>query len=84
MSWRPSALNVSFVTLAGWALFLGVFTGRAELVVVAVPLVVALLAGRRSGEPPAMRVDHAVSADRVLEDERLTGTVTIRFRTTTG
>lgn len=78
MSWRPSALNVSFVTLAGWALFLGVLTGRSDLVIVAVPLVVALLIGRRAGATPTLRVDHTVSSDRVLEDERLTVTVTIR------
>jgi uncharacterized protein (DUF58 family) len=78
VNWRPTALNVSFLTLAGWALFLGVLTGRADLVVIAVPLIVALVAGRRTVAPPVVRINHAVSADRVLEDERLTVTVTIR------
>jgi uncharacterized protein (DUF58 family) len=78
MSWRPSALNVSFLTLAGWALFLGVLTGRGDLVIVAVPLVVALLAGWRPAAPPTLHVQHAVSTDRVLEDERVTVTVTLR------
>ena len=50
---RPTGLNLSFVTLVGWALFLGVLTGRAELMVVAVPLVVALAAGRRAKAPTA-------------------------------
>jgi uncharacterized protein (DUF58 family) len=77
MSWRPTALNLSFVTLAGWALFLGVLTGRAELVVVAVPLVVALVVGRRAGAPPALRIDHVVSAGRVLEDDIVTVAVTL-------
>jgi uncharacterized protein (DUF58 family) len=77
VSWRPTALNVSFLTLVGWALFLAVFTGRVDLVIVAVPLVVALVAGRppRAG---ALRIDHHVSADRVLEDERATVTLTLR------
>ena len=48
MTWRPTALNVSFLTVVGWALFLAVFTGRVELAVVAIPAVVALVAGRRT------------------------------------
>jgi uncharacterized protein (DUF58 family) len=77
VSWRATTLNVSFLTLAGWALFLGVLTGRADLVIVAVPLVVALVAGRRLAAPPAVRIEHDVSSDRVLEDERLTVRITI-------
>jgi uncharacterized protein (DUF58 family) len=78
VSWRPTALNVSLLTLAGWGLFLGVLTGRAELVVVAVPVVVALVAGRRAAPPPALRITHEVSSDRLFEDERVTVTVTLR------
>ncbi|HUF92568.1 MAG TPA: DUF58 domain-containing protein [Candidatus Limnocylindria bacterium] len=78
MSWRPTALNLSFVTLAGWALFLGVLTGRGDLIVVAVPLVVALMAGRRAMASPAVHITHEVSAGRVFEDERVTVTLTLR------
>jgi uncharacterized protein (DUF58 family) len=78
VSWRPTGLNVSLLTLAGWALFLGVLTGRADLVIVAVPLLVALVAGRRSAPPPGVQIEHALSADRVLEEERVTVTVTLR------
>jgi uncharacterized protein (DUF58 family) len=78
VSWRPTALNVSFLTLAGWALFLGVLTGRADLVIIAVPLIVALVAGRRTAAPPIVHFHHTVSAQRVLQDEHLTVTVTIR------
>ena len=53
MTWRPSPLNLSLVTLLGWALLLGVLSGRAELIVAAVPLVVALAAGRRARPPAA-------------------------------
>jgi uncharacterized protein (DUF58 family) len=76
--WRATSLNVSFLTLAGWALFLGVLTGRADLIVVAVPLVVALVAGRRLPAPAMVRIAREVSSDRVLEDERLTVSVTLR------
>jgi uncharacterized protein (DUF58 family) len=78
VSWRPTALNLSLLTLAGWALFLGVLTGRADLVIVAVPVVVALAAGRRAAAPPALHIEHAVSSERVLEDERVTVAVTLR------
>jgi uncharacterized protein (DUF58 family) len=80
VSWRPTRLTLSFLTLVGWALFLGVLTGRSELIIVAVPLVVALLVGRRAGAAPDLDVDHAVSADRLLEEERVT--VTVRLRAT--
>jgi uncharacterized protein (DUF58 family) len=78
VSWRATALNVSFVTLAAWALFLGVLTGRADLIVIAIPLIVALVAGRPKAAPTAVRIRHEVSSERVLEDERLTVSATIR------
>jgi uncharacterized protein (DUF58 family) len=78
---RPTALNLSFVTLVGWALFLGVLTGRAELMVVVVPLVVALGAGRPAmTSPPGWRLSRRVSADRLVEGERVTVVVTLRAR----
>ncbi|HET9489771.1 MAG TPA: DUF58 domain-containing protein [Methylomirabilota bacterium] len=78
MTWRPTALNVSCLTLVVWALFLGVVAGRADLILVAVPLVVALVAGRRTGAPPAWQLTREVSTDRVFEDERVTVTATLR------
>jgi uncharacterized protein (DUF58 family) len=81
MIFRPTTLNLSFVTLVGWALFLGVLTGRAELMVVAVPLVIALAAGRRAKAPTAAwEISRQVSADRLVEGERVTVTVTLRAR----
>ena len=78
MSWRPTVLNVSFLTLAGWALFLGVLTGRVDLILVAVPLIVALVAARRTAAPAAVQLRYEVSAERLMEDERVTVTVTLR------
>ena len=78
MSWRPTTLHVSFLTLAGWALFLGVLTGRADLVVVAIPLIAALVAGRWAAAPPALQIRHEVSADRLFESHGVTVTVTLR------
>lgn len=79
MSWRPTALNLSFVTLVGWALFLGVLSGRAELIAAAVPLVVALAVGRRVMSPAGTwQLGRHVSTDRLVEGERMTVTVTLR------
>ena len=78
MSWRPTGLALSFVTVTGWALVLGVLTGRAELVIATVPVVVALLVGRRRSAVPALHVEHAVSTERLLEEERVTVRVTLR------
>ena len=78
MSWRPTALNLSFLALAGWALFLGVLAGRVELVLAVVPLLVALVLGQRVAAPAAVRLDYALSADRLVEDERVSVTVTVR------
>jgi uncharacterized protein (DUF58 family) len=81
MNWSPSTLNLSFVTLVGWALFLGVLTGRAELMIVAVPLIVALAAGRRAMTSAAgWRLSRRVSADRLVEGERVIVTMTLRAR----
>ncbi len=78
MTWRPTPLNVAFLTLVGWALFLGVLTARAELIVVAVPLVVALVAGRRTAAPPTWQLAREASADRAFEDECVSITLTLR------
>jgi uncharacterized protein (DUF58 family) len=80
VSWRPTALNISLLTLAGWALFLGILTGRSDLIIVAVPLVVALVAGRRTPAPPAWELGREVSAVRLFEDERVTVTLTLRAK----
>lgn len=78
MSWRPTPLNLALLALAGWALFLGVATGRAELVLAGVPVLVTLVLGQRAAPPAVLHVDHALSAARLVEDERVTVTVTVR------
>src|SRR6185503_13153482 len=66
VTWRPTTLNLSLATLLGWALLLGVLGGRAELIVAAVPLVVALAAGRRPRPAAAdWQVARHVSRDRL-------------------
>jgi len=81
VSGQATPLNVSFLTVVGWALFLGVLTGRADLIIAAVPLVVALVVARRAVAPMDWQLGHAVSTDRVFEDERVTVTFTLRAHT---
>ena len=78
MSRQPTGLTVSLLALAGWALFLGIFAGRADLIVAAVPPLAALVLGRRQASTSAVRATHALSSDRLVEDERVTVSVTLR------
>jgi uncharacterized protein (DUF58 family) len=64
----------------GWALVLGVLTGRADLLVVAVPLIVALLVARRASRAD-WQLTRELSTDRVFEAGRITSTVTLTART---
>jgi uncharacterized protein (DUF58 family) len=85
VTWRPTALTLSFMTLVGWALFLGVLTGRADLVALAVPLLVAVVAGQRaSTSRPQWRIERHVSVERAFEGERVTVTTTLRAVTALG
>jgi len=77
VTWRPTALNLSLLTVAGWALFLAVLVARVELALAAVPPLVALVAGRRVTAPPRWRIHREVSHTRLLEDECATVTVTL-------
>ena len=49
---RATPLAFALATLLGWALFLSVFADRAELLIAAVPLAVALLALGRDRAAP--------------------------------
>lgn len=74
---RLTAPGLSLLTVVTWALVLAVLTGRAELVVVTIPLLIVLLRGTRAIGGGELSVAHAVSAGRVVERERVTVTVTV-------
>lgn len=65
------------VGFGGAALFAGLVLGRAELVVVAVPLLVYAAAGVAMARPPSLRVAVELSAYRCLEGDHITATVGI-------
>jgi len=79
MSWRLTPLVFSVVTIAAWGLVLGVLSGRAELVVVVLPLLAGLLRiGRERIAAGEWSLDRVVSSVRVFEGERVAVTVTVR------
>jgi len=80
MSARVTGLGASILSLIALALFLGVLLGRAELFLVAVPLLVTLFSTALRADRPQYTLTHEVSAARVFEGDRLTVTVTVTAR----
>lgn len=77
MSARVTRLAGPIVSLIAVALFLGVLSGRAELFLVAVPLLFPLFSAALRADPPQYTLTHEVSAVRVFEGDVLTVTVTL-------
>jgi uncharacterized protein (DUF58 family) len=77
MTTRLTPLALSVVTVGAWGLVLGVLSGRAELVVVVLPLLLGLLRIGRTGSSRNWSLARAVSAARVFEGERVAVTVTL-------
>lgn len=80
MSARVSRLAGPIVSLISLALFLGVLSGRAELFLVAVPLLVTLFSAALRADWPEYSITHEVSAARVFNGDCLTVTVTVTAR----
>ncbi|MDA8050172.1 MAG: DUF58 domain-containing protein [Rhodospirillales bacterium] len=68
----PTPLVRALLTVAGWALLLGIALGRPELFALALPLLMALLQGavRRQVEPGAIQL--AADAETLFEGEDIT------------
>jgi uncharacterized protein (DUF58 family) len=66
----------------GWALLLGVVSGRAELVLATVPLLLHLVLGSRRRPSADYTLTHEVSSGRLFEGDRLAVTVTLNARST--
>lgn len=74
---RRTPLTLSMLTLVAWGLFLGVLTGRAELLLATAPFLAALAWSALASMPGDWSVTHAVAAERVLEGEHVRVTVTL-------
>ncbi len=77
MGVRLSAQVYRLLAIAALALFLGVAFARIDLVLVAVPCLLALLVGMAIDTAATYGVTHQVSQTRLFEDDVLTVTVTI-------
>ena len=76
-AWLSSKL-VSYVAIAGATLLLALALGRFELVVLVLPLVTAIAIGLALSNPMDVSSEFAVDADRLLENESLCATVSLR------
>src|SRR5206468_12442951 len=74
---RLSAQVYRLLAIATLALFLGVAFARVDLVLVAVPCLLALLVGMAVDTAATYTVTHQVSQTRLFEDDVFTVTVTI-------
>ena len=72
---RLTPLALSMVTLVAWSLVLAVVSGRAELAVVAVPLVLGLMRVARSAPASECALAHEVSVQRAFEGDRVRVTI---------
>lgn len=80
MTGRVTAHGLALLTVAAWAVALAVISARPELLVTALPVALALALAARRRAAPDYSIAHAVSADRVLEGERLVVTLTVTAR----
>jgi uncharacterized protein (DUF58 family) len=74
---RLTPLALSVVSLAACGLVLAIFSGRPELVVAVVPLVLGLFRRARSLASGDWRIARALSADQAFEGERVVVTITV-------
>jgi uncharacterized protein (DUF58 family) len=77
---RPSPLLLALSALVGWAFFLGVLSDRFELMVVALPLVVALLSARPVADASDLHATAQLSATEVVEGDEMILSTTIASR----
>jgi len=77
MTMRLTPLALSVVTVVAWGLVLGVLSGRAELAVVVLPLLLGLGRVGRAKVPHRWSLARALSAERMFEGERVTVKVTV-------
>jgi uncharacterized protein (DUF58 family) len=77
MTGRVTPLGLALLSVAAWALSLGVVSARPELVIATIPLALVLLTLAIPRWPPDYSLTCALSADRVFEDDGVTVTITL-------
>jgi uncharacterized protein (DUF58 family) len=77
MTRRPSAKIAAYVGVAALALLAGLALGRPELVAVAAPLAVLVVAGLAGARDPELAAEVTVDRERALVDDQVTVTITM-------
>ena len=77
MTRRPSAKIAAYVGVAALALLAGLALGRPELVAVAAPLAVLVVAGLAGARDPELAAEVAVDRERALVDDQVTVTLRV-------
>jgi uncharacterized protein (DUF58 family) len=78
---RPGAKIAVYVGMAALSLLAGLALGRPELVAVAAPLAVLVVAGLARARDPELAAEVAVDRERALVDDQVTVTITLRAGT---
>jgi len=80
MTGRIAPLGLSLLVVAAWALSLGVFSARPELVAATLPILLVLATLARRASLPDHSIAHEISSRRVFEGGSVTVTVTVAAR----
>jgi uncharacterized protein (DUF58 family) len=78
MTRRPAAKIAAYVGVAALALLAGLALGRPELVAVAAPLAVLVVAGLATASDPELAAEVTVDRERALVDDQVTLQLTLR------
>ena len=78
MNRRPGAKIAAYVGVAALALLAGLALGRPELVAVAAPLAVLVVAGLAGARDPELAAEVTVDRERALVDDQVTVELTVR------
>ena len=78
MTRRPTAKIAAYVGVAALALLAGLALGRPELVAVAAPLAVLVVAGLAGARDPELAAQVTVDRERALVDDQVTVELTVR------
>ncbi|HEY7038264.1 MAG TPA: DUF58 domain-containing protein [Methylomirabilota bacterium] len=80
MTGRVGPRALSLLALAGWAVSLAVLSGRPELLVATLPMLVLLASLARPVTRPDYAIEHEISSGRIFEGGTVTVTMTVTAR----
>ena len=84
MTGRVSPLALSLLAVAGWMLSLGVLSGRPELIVAGLPVLLLLATLARPAARPDYVIEQEIGSDRLFEGGEVTVTMTVTARSSIG